>query len=362
MPTHTSRLHRSLLSRPLILALLAAFIVSVPAAAFNAGWTKPKRIFSYSPAPVHSMAVDADGHVHVATERGGGGVWYVTNTSGSWTSCQVSDGNDRRPSVAVADGVVHIAFARTTDGQKGIYTASGASPTPAADCGWSIKERYSGSASHPALGVASGKLSIAFRTGDLKLKFIKGTPADTSWDKAEVIDGKCCTSPVALDLTSGGAPRVAYGDGTSRADGLKYATRTSKGWKKSKVQKGRIKHVDLTLDKTPGLFGGGPSNSPRLAYVVKRKGLFMASKAGSGWSKRGFGRATGPAQISHHSNLTEIVTVNKGNLAYLRSSGGIWGGNKLSGGGTDALPQLSGGKLTFSRKAGSKGIFFTRPK
>lgn len=357
---HTTARH-SRLATSLGLALVAAFTLSIPASAFDSGWTKPKRVFSHSSAPTHSMVTDASAKVHIATERGSTGIWYVTNASGSWTSCQVSDANDRKPSIAVAGGVVHIAWARHTDGQRGIYTASSDQPAPASGCGWAVRKRYTGSVSHAALGAHGDKLSIAFRTAARKLKFIKGDAGGTSWAGAEVIDGKCCTSPVALDLTTTGAPRVAYGDGTSRALGLKYATRTSKGWKRSKVKGGRVKGVDLVLDKTPGLFGGAPSNSPKLAFVVKRKGLFVATKGG-GWSVRRFGSASGVPQIQHHSNLMEIIYVQRGNLSYLRASGAIWASSKLSGAGNDGKPQLNGGKLTFGRTSGTKGIFFTQPK
>lgn len=342
------------------MALAVAFIVSIPAAAFDSAWTKPKRVFSYGAAPTHSM-VSANGKVHIATERGSGGVWYVTNESGSWNSCQVSSGNDRRPSIAVADGVVHIAWTRHNDGQKGVYTTSSDQAAPAADCGWAITKRWVGGASHAALGVHGSKFSIAFRTSDKKLKFIKGDADDSGWGKAELIDGKCCTSPVALDLTTGGAPRVAYGDGTSKALGLKFATRTGKGWKKSLVKGGRVKDVDMVLDKTPGLFGKPASNSPKLAFVIKKKGMFVATKS-NGFSSRGFGKASSGAQIQHASNVTLAVFVRNGDLIQLRTSGGIWFDTKLSGGGGDSKPQLHGDRLTYSRKSGTKGIYFTQRK
>jgi hypothetical protein len=304
--------------------------------------------------------VTANGRVHVATERGSSGVWYVTNESGSWTSCQVSSGNDRRPSIAVAEGVVHIAWTRHDDGQKGVYTASSDQAAPAADCGWATTKRWVGGASHAALGAHGSKLSIAFRTSDRKLKFLKGDADEAGWSKAELIDGKCCTSPVSLDLTTSGAPRVAYGDGTSRALGLKFATRTAKGWKKSLVKSGRIKDVDMVLDKTPGLFGAPPSNSPKLAFVIKKKGVYVASK-GNGFSSRGFGKASSGVQIQHHSNVTLVVYVRNGDLMHLRTSGGIWFTTKLSGG-SDGKPQLHGDRLTFSRNSGTKGIYFTQPR
>jgi hypothetical protein len=59
---------------------------------------------------------------------------------------------------------------------------------------------------------------------------------------------------------------------------------------------------------------------------------------------------------------TSIVYAAAGNLGHLRASGGIWGGSKLSDGRTDTKPQYSGGQLTFSRRAGTKGIYCSRQK
>ena len=224
----------------LTLALAAALIVTIPAAAFNSGWTQPNKVFAHTSMPKHTSAVDAGGKVHIATEKGTSGVWYISNKSGSWQECQVSDGNDRTPSIALDGSNIHIAFARFTDGQKGIYTASSNVSPPAGACGWGITKRWSGNGFQTALAASAGQLSVAFRTSDKKLKYIKGAATDPSWTIKETIDAKCCTSGVAIALTAGGAPRVAYGDGTSKAEGLKFGVRTSKGWKKSKAHRGRV--------------------------------------------------------------------------------------------------------------------------
>lgn len=349
----------------LALGFLAAVLLSVPATGFGSGWTKPKRILTHDRPPAHSMVVDGAGHVHVATERGSTGVWYVSDASGTWSECQVSEGDDRRPSIAVDGGVVHIAFARLTDGERGIYTASSDQAGGGLGCGWALSERYAGPSSHPALAARSGVLSIAFRTGDKKLRFIKGSATSSDWTIRETIDGSCCTSPVALALTDGGAPRVAYGDGTSsKAQGLKYGVRTATGWKRATVHGGRAKHVALVLDQTPGLFGQPPSNAPHVAYVVKRQGTFHAAKGSSGvagtWDRRSLGKSFGPLDLTHHSNLTYIVHTRGGDLRYTRASGAIWYGGSLSRSGRDGKPQLEAGRLTFSRAGDASGIYYTR--
>ena len=273
-------LRRSRVPAALTLALVATFIAAIPAAAFTSSWTKPRLVFKHDSAPTHSMVTDGAGKVHIATERGAGGVWYVSNASGSWQQCQISDRNDRQPSIALSGSVVHIAFARQTDGQKGVYTASSDQPAVDPGCGWAVTKRYSGSSSSPSLAAFGATLSIAFNTGARKLRFLKGAAASDPWAPTQVVDGKCCTSAPVLALTTTGSPRIAYGDGTSKSEGLKFAKRTSKGWKKSKVHGGRIKHIAMVLDRTPGLFGEPPSNFPRIAYVVKKQGAYLATQGG----------------------------------------------------------------------------------
>lgn len=350
----------------LTLTLVAIFAATLPAAAFSGDFTTPKRVWSSPGAPNHAMATDGDGNVHIATERGAAGVWYITNAGGPWTKCQVSSGNDRRPSIDVWGDTVHIAFARLDLNHKGIYTVSSDQLVAGPGCGWAETRRFVGPATQPSLGVHGGALSIAFRTGSKQLKFIKGLAASSTWSIKQTIDGDCCTAPPSLYLTHLGSPRVAYGDGTAKANGLKYAARTAAGWKKAKVAGGRVKQVALALDRTPGLFGTPPGNHPAIAYVLKGKGTYFAGKGGSGvsggWGKRFLGKAYGPLAIQVGSNLTYIVYTANGNLKFVRHSGGIWFSGKLSGSGADTKPQLDEGRLTYGRFKGTTGIYYTRRK
>jgi len=348
----------------LSLATACAMVASTTASAFGDGWASPTRISSATVAVSHDMVTDASGYVHIASDRGSGGVWYISNAGGAWTECQVSEGDDRRPSIALEGGTVHIAFARVTDGQQGIYTASSDQPATGVGCGWPVTLRHAGSASYPSMQVRGGVLSIAFRTGDKKLRFTKGPANAAAWTVGEVIDRSCCTSPVALALTHAGAPRVAYGDGGSRAQGLRFAVRTKAGWRTSKAHGGRVKQVAMVLNQLPGLFGQPPSNAPSIAFVAARQGAYLATKGNDGpggaWGKRFLGKAFGPLDLTNSSNVTYIVFAKNGDLDYTRGSGGIWWGGKLSGSGKDGQPQLSGGQLTFTRKGGRSGIYHTR--
>lgn len=361
-----SAIRRSRLARPalaLVLATIGLLIASTLVSAFGGGWAPPRRVFTASVVPSHEMVTGAGGSVHITSDRGSDGIWYITNAGGSWTECQVSGGDDRRPSIAVEGSTVHIAFARMSDGERGIYTASSDQLGPAAGCAWRITRRYAGAASHPSLQVRDGALSVAFRTDDQKLRFLKG-PADTeAWAPGEVIDGSCCTSPVVLVLTHTGAPRVVYGDGASTAQGLKFAVRTSSGWQASRAHGGRVTQVAMALDQTPGLFGQPPSDAPRIAYVVKRQGTYLATKGNAGtsgsWGRRFLGKAFGAVDVTHSSNITYIVFTRSGGLRYARASGGIWVSGSLSGSGLDGQPQLAAGHLTFTRKGSPSGIWHT---
>jgi hypothetical protein len=120
----------------------------------------------------------------------------------------------------------------------------------------------------------------------------------------------------------------------------------------------------MVLDPTPGLFGEPPSNAPHIAFVAARQGTFNTTKAndtpGGGWDTRFRGKAFGPVDLTHASNVTYVVFTRNGDLLSARASGGIWFGSQVTGSGKDGQPQLSGGQLTFTRKGSSPGIFFAR--
>ena len=360
MYTSVRRSRPLLRPRPVLLALALVLAGSLPVAAGSGDWASPKRVFTASGSPVQSMARDSNGAVHVATHRSSRGVWYVTNASGSWKECQVTAANDLQPSIAVSGSDVHIAFARFEAVGRGIYTASGSG------CAWTVTKRYAGGSSKPSLGARGSKLSLAFNTDARKLKFMKGSAGVTTWTTKQTVDTYCCTSPPSLALTHTGSARIAYGDGTSRQNGLKYAVRTSSGWKKTKVARGRVKQVALTLDHTPGLFGRPPSSGPHIAYMVKSKGTYLSAKGASGtsgkWSQRFLGKSWGPVDVTHGSSTTQVVHTKSGSIKHARHSGGIWSGGTLTNSGSDTHPQLDGNVLTFTRGKGTAGVYYSYKK
>ena len=78
-----------------------------------------------------SVAVDGNGHIDVAFQRGNtgtagvAGIYYATNASGAWRVTSVSIGeSDESPDIAMTSGGPHIAFARAdADADAGVYLA-----------------------------------------------------------------------------------------------------------------------------------------------------------------------------------------------------------------------------------------------
>jgi hypothetical protein len=131
------------------------------------------------------------------------------------------------------------------------------------------------------------------------------------------------------------------------------------------VQGGRIKHVDMALDKSGGVFNP-PPNAPRILYVVKGKGTYLARKKTTGvsgkWARSLEKRAYGPPQVYHWSNNTSLVYGGGGNLWY-QTERIISYEVALSTNGRDVKPKLAQGTyLVFSRSKGTTGVYYSRVK
>lgn len=348
------------------LALMAVLVAAGPAGAVPAGWTKLKRVFSAEGAPSHAMQV-AGGKVHIAAQDGSNGIVYITDASGAWTRCRVSAGVDRQPSLAVAGGVVHVAFARADAGEEGIWTASSDSPSGGEGCGWSLVRRHAAKASHPSLAAYGDTLHVAFRTPDGKLRYRRGASGADAWELLETVDGSCCTSAPSLFLTHLGAPRVAYGDGSGkRPDGLRFALRSGSGWKKAKVSGGRVKHVSLVLDHSPGVFLG-ISDAPSLVYVIRGYGTVLAQKGSpslkGGWATRYVGRFFALPDVATAGNKTVIVYGSRGKVGTTSVQGGIWVGKTVSSSGRDGKPRIDliglNSVVTLARARRGAGVYHT---
>lgn len=135
-------------------------------------WTAPELI-ARGDFNETDVAVDPQGAVHVAATGYGRhirGIWYFTNTSGHWTSHQVSSPTrgdkpgDGEPSIALdTDGSVWIAFARWTcwqcapDSPDGTWYVTNASGT------WSEPRQIAQDANlSPSLVVRDGIVHVAY--------------------------------------------------------------------------------------------------------------------------------------------------------------------------------------------------------
>jgi hypothetical protein len=210
------------------------------------GWIGPDRIFSRGYGNL-SLVLGDDGVAHAAAALGGG-IFYLTNASGSWTRERLTTGlrtrqqivEDGQPSIAIdSDGSVSIAFVRQSGHRQdafgpypeAIYLVSnraGSWSQPAA----LVSE---GDEHSPSLQVRQGQIHLAYQVGyavdvlSLRSRFpIRYTTnAGGAWtDERVAAHG---TAPI-LRLAPDGTARVLFGDeyGILRATTeLRYATATT---------------------------------------------------------------------------------------------------------------------------------------
>jgi hypothetical protein len=333
----------------------AVALLAAPAAAVPTGWTSPSRIFAAQGGPLHSMAVDAGGFIHIATEGAGGssGIWYLTNDGGPWEKTRITIGDDHSPSLAVDDIGVHIAFSRHDSGETGTWTITNGSG------GWIATQRHIGADGAPALDVHSGTEHIAVESADHKLLHLTGAWDSSGVWAAETVDTSCCTSRPSLRLTANGSPRIAYADGPpGHPAGLKLASRGS-GWSSQMVDNHRSSSPSLVLDE---------SDHADIVYVRGGAGTWYANKGSSGpWHLMQVSTtASGPPDVSAHSGSVALIYGSNGKLSYSTMSGiiivkGIFSSSH------DSKPEIdrAKGKLVviYDRSGTSAdGIEFTRQK
>ncbi len=344
-----------------IAALAALLLLGAPAAAVAPGWTHPHLVFAERFLPAHSMVVDAAGRVHIAVEGPlTGGIWYVTNASGSWVTTQVSHQVDVEPSISLDGGHVYIAFVRKdpdTFKPKSLWTATDASGF------WVTTKRHVGRDHNPSLQVHGGTYSIAFWTkgagGGLQYLTNSGGPWSLS-----TIDATCCASGgPSLRMTMGGLARVAYPDGsTASGTGLKLAERSVGGaWS--------IRTVDSASSEWPELVINGDAKLV-IAYLHKGVGTYVAGRTGGAWghSQVGNGYLYPPDIAVWGSGVTSstAIIVGKSGIITIYTSGDIASHFDLVHTGNDSNGEIEqhGGVLQviFNRASGGTGdgIYYTQ--
>jgi hypothetical protein len=187
------------------------------------------------------VAVDAQGVAHVAAVLGGG-IFYLTNTSGSWTRERLTTGSrtrraieiDGQPSIALdSDGSVWIAWVHYSGHGQDVW---GPYPGPIRYAtnrtgSWSAPPTIA-SGHSPSLQIRNGRVHVAYQVGypidvlDARERYPIRYATDAGGTLSDVLVANHGTAP-QLRLASDGTPRVLFGDeyGLLRnVTELRYAT------------------------------------------------------------------------------------------------------------------------------------------
>lgn len=345
-----------------IAALAAIVLVAGPAAAVAPGWTHPLQVFAERFGPAHSMVLDPAGKVHIAAEGAlTGGIWYITNAGGSWTTTHVTTQVDVEPSISLDGGSVYVAFVRqdpVTFKPKSLWTTTNASGP------WVATKRHTAKDRNPSLVVSGGTYSLAFWTkgvgGGLRYLTNTGGP----WSLATV-DATCCASGgPSLRLNAGGLARIAYPDGsTGSPRRLRFAKRSPAGsWS--------IENLDNHASEWPELVYN-EDNKPVIVYLQEGVGTFVTTNSPSGWhhSQVGSGYLDAPDIALWGSGVAanSAIIVGKSGIIAIYAASTSFGFNyNLVTTGNDFNGEIEqyGGKLRviFNRASGGTGdgIYYTK--
>jgi hypothetical protein len=174
------------------------------------------------------VAVDPAGKVHVVYAlsrpddfRASLGIWYSTNVSGSWTTTQLTNGFDRAPSILIAPtGTIHLSFSRF---RGGIYYAAHTSGP------WSFA-RITTIDGAPDLAVdTGGHPQLAFNDA---LYAYYASKATGTWVIKRLTASTGDEEGALLALAGGSHPRVLT---NSVDDGLVLYSLVSGTWRRTRI-------------------------------------------------------------------------------------------------------------------------------
>jgi hypothetical protein len=354
--------------RVMVLAsVMVALLLAVTTVNAAAGWTKPVMVYDGNYKDP-SMVVGAHGHVHVAA-RGDSGIWYLTNSSGTWTRTRltkdIDPGTDREqaamfPSIAIdpSNGQITVAYSR------GIYNDGYVAITwrTLAHGVWSAPQDvpHSSGADRISLAVRKGRLAIAAEINPNSrppsVKFF--TMVGGTWTSEAFTSGiedRPSSSAPSLALDADGRPRIAYvraGSQEWRQGGasveLWYARGTTRsgGFVKAKVApSGKsypAQRVSLALTA---------DGSPRIGWSAP-KGAFYTYRNATGWHTQQVkkGTATDVHLILDGKGHPRLALSFEGaGVWYATRSGGAWRALQLAkdvsqpGSGTNTFVGLGAG-------------------
>ena len=188
----------------------------------SVGWIGPDLIASEHYEEL-SLVVDRDGYAHAAAVAGGtdsfgDGMFYLTNSSGTWTRERLTtppaDGYDGQPSMVIRpDGSLAIAFARF----DGLQCSFGCTPVDPQGIflitnrsgGWSDEVPIiEGGVQEPSLQATEDRLHLAYSRGaeDRVVEYASAADDSDAWTTAVVGEGR---SP-SLRIGRDGLARIAY--------------------------------------------------------------------------------------------------------------------------------------------------------
>jgi hypothetical protein len=315
---------------------------TTPATAPPAAWSGPARI-SERLYDEPALVVDSAGVVHVAAKLDGG-IFHVTNASGSWTRERVSRpprrNSDGQPSIAIdRDGTLWIAYTRLLDTELGRFPLE-----------IHLVNNASGSWSAPRLLADDGanSPSLKVRSGSIYLAWVQGAPSDVIDEEATYPvmfgtdrGGRFTTEQVAanggfpkLELDADGRPHVIYGSPfwvENGGAGYARASGPDGGFSAESLPAavGHVRNIALAIDSNGtahALWSSWPEGAAQPT-------ILHAQRGGSGWSSAtavvdnawGAAISAGPAGSLH------AVAMGEGSgVWYIGNRGGPLSAERLS--------------------------------
>ena len=321
-----------------------------------------------------SLALDDDGHRHIAASARDGALLYATDRSGSWVTTRVLDGPAEplawawvAPSIAVdTDGSVHIAVVRATVADTPGSTNGISYVTdkgrPAGDFGPRTRITGAGMTS-PSLRVVQGVRYLAYARcactpGDRTAPLYFRTDRSGSW-QTELIDDWAMQP--SLRVASDGRAQIVYGD----RKGLRYT--------KARTRVGNFS----SPARIPGSFKGGEpslaldsSNRPHLSWAANGRDqvVLYARLVNGAWSAP---RQLGPGRLTALSmdaqDRPHVVFARDdqgGKLVHRWRAGGTWRRSTISQGeDISSLAIRAFGRhasIAWSQVSRPRGIWVTR--
>ncbi|MBA3959290.1 MAG: hypothetical protein H0X60_02680 [Chloroflexi bacterium] len=360
--------------RSLVVAVGLAVLLAAPAAAVP-GWSAPARVVAALEPSAPSVALDANGALHVAYHEGyldaPPGVFYATNEGGSWHKERVTTGGDgyARPSIALdGEGNVFIAFALLNcpdpsceSGTSRVNVATNKSGS------WVAKPRTAGPADlAPSLVVKDGKLHVAFQRrtfpgflGAASSGIWYATNADGSWVSTQVAsaEAKCYVDQFpSFALDASGRAFIGYERPRTPPDcggfsaGIGLVTNESGSWVRSRISRESDDFgPSLALDR---------DGRPGVTFDRAGAGVQFTRRLASGWKTPSQVAVGGEASLAFDADGHTRVAYESSGIWHATKSGGTWLRTQVYAGPVDY--GTYGGPRIVVKPSGLARILFAR--